>query len=405
MKRQVTILSTVIVVAATLTVRAFYGRDGGADVTVTAEAVTRGSIVSTVAATGTLEAVTTVQVGSQVSGMIEALSADFNSIVKKGQVLAQLDQSLFTSAVEQAQANLVRAQADHERARVTLADAETKLNRAKELAARQLIPSTELDTADVNQKNAAAQLRSAQASVGQARAAVEQARMNLAKTVIRAPIDGIVVSRNVDVGQTVAASMAAPILYLIAADLTQMQLNASIDEADLGQVADGQPVRFTVDAFPGDTFHGIVKQVRLSPVVQQNVVTYAAIISAPNPQLKLMPGMTASLTIETARRDDVVRIPAAATRFKPTPETLEALGADAAPRANTSVVWREEGETITPVPVKTGLSDGTWTEVVDAPFTEGTRLVTRVVLGTRGSESSRPATTNNPLMGPQPRGR
>lgn len=404
MKRTLTIL-TGLVIAATLTLRAFYGGDDTSAAAVTSEAVTRGSIVRTVAATGTLEAVTTVQVGSQVSGMIEALSADFNSIVKKGQVLAQLDQSLFTSAVEQAQANLVRAQADHERARVTLADAETKLNRAKELAARQLIPSTELDTADVNQKNAAAQLRSAQASVGQARAAVEQARMNLAKTVIRAPIDGIVVSRNVDVGQTVAASMAAPILYLIAADLTQMQLNASIDEADLGQVADGQPVRFTVDAFPGDTFHGIVKQVRLSPVVQQNVVTYAAIISAPNPQLKLMPGMTASLTIETARRDDVVRIPAAATRFKPTPETLEALGADAAPRANTSVVWREEGETITPVPVKTGLSDGTWTEVVDAPFTEGTRLVTRVVLGTRGSESSRPATTNNPLMGPQPRGR
>ena len=404
MKRTLTILSG-LVIAATLTLKAFYGGSDAGAAAVTAEAVTRGSIVRTVAATGTLEAVTTVQVGSQVSGMVRALTADFNSLVKKGQVLARLDQSLFLSALEQAQANLVRAEADGERARIMLADATTKLARAKELAARQLIPLNDLDAADVNQKNTSAQVRSAQASVGQARAAVEQARVTLRKTVITSPIDGIVVSRSVDVGQTVAASMSAPVLYLIAADLTQMQLNASIDESDLGQVAEGQAVSFTVDAHPGRTFSGVVKQVRLSPVVQSNVVTYAAIISAPNPELKLMPGMTASLTIETDRRDDVLRIPAAASRFKPTAEMLAALGVDAAQRTTGPEVWVSDGETISPVRVKTGLSDGTWTELVNAPFTEGTRLVTRVVLGDPGSQPSRPTTTNNPLMGSQPRGR
>lgn len=404
MKRTLTILAA-LVVAATLTLRAFYGGDEANDAAVTAEEVTRGSIVSTVSATGTLEAVTTVQVGSQVSGMIEALHADFNSIVKKGQVLARLDQSLFNSALEQAQANLVRAEADHERARITLADADTKLARAKELARRQLIPVNDLDTADMNQKNAASQVRSAQASVGQARAAVEQARMNLAKTVIASPIDGIVVSRNVDAGQTVAASMSAPTLFLIAADLTQMQLNASIDEADLGKVADGQPVTFTVDAYPGETFRGTVRQVRLNPVIESNVVTYAAIISAANLELKLMPGMTASLSVEVDRRDDVLRIPAGATRFKPSAEVLTALGVEAGGRPAGSVVWRADGETISPVPVTTGLSDGVWTEVVDAPFTEGTRLVTRVALGDAASQPSRSAATGNPLMGTQPRGR
>jgi HlyD family secretion protein len=404
MKRTFTILAAILIVA-TLTLRAFYGGDDGSEVAITSEAATRGAIVTTVAATGTLEPVTTVQVGSQVSGMIQALTADFNSIVRKGQVLARLDQSLFLSALEQAQANLVRAEADYERAQITLADAGTKLARARELAGRQLIPMNELDTADVNEKNAAAQVRSAQASVGQARAAVAQARVNLGKTVITSPIDGIVVSRSVDVGQTVAASMSAPTLYLIAADLTRMQLNASIDESDLGQVVEGQRVSFTVDAHPGETFTGVVNQVRLNPVVQSNVVTYAAIISAPNPALKLMPGMTASLTIEVERRDDVLRIPAAAARFKPNAEMLAALGVEAPSRATGPVVWVTSGERLSPMPVKTGLSDGMWTEVVDPPFTEGTRVVTRVVLGDAASQPARSTTTGNPLMGQQPRGR
>ena len=396
MKRTLTIAA--VVVAATLTVRAFYGKDAEGAPSITTEAISRGDIVSAVSATGTLEAVTTVQVGSQVSGSIDALYADFNDIVKKGQLLARLEPSLFRSAVEQAQANLVRAQADEDRAQVTLVDADAKLARAKELAARQLIPANELDTAGVNRATAAAQVKSAAAAVSQARASVQQARVNLSKTVITSPIDGIVISRNVDVGQTVAASMSAPTLFVIAADLTRMQLNASIDESDLGSIAKGQKVRFTVDAYPNTTFAGTVEQVRLSPVVVSNVVTYAAIISAPNPALQLMPGMTASLSVEVARRENVLRAPAAAARFRPTAELLDALGA---PSAKGPVLWRVTGESIAPVPVKTGLSDGTWTELIDAPLEVGTQVVTRAAVGTTPGTTT-PARTNNPLMGTQP---
>ena len=402
MKRKLTILAGLLI-ATTLTLSAFYGRGGNAAPAITAEAVTRGSVVTTVAASGTLEAVKTVQVGSQVSGSVDALYADFNSIVKKGQVLARLDPSLYNSAIEQAQANLVKAQADYERIRVSLADAEMKLTRARELSARQLIPANELDTAEVNRATIEAQLRSSGASVTQARASLEQARVNLAKTVIASPIDGIVISRNVDVGQTVAASLSAPTLYLIAADLSQMQLNASIDESDLGRIAEGQGVRFTVDAYPTETFHGVVKQVRLNPVVTSNVVTYAAIITAPNPALKLKPGMTANLTIEVARRDDVLRAPAAALRFRPTADVLKALGATRAPAGRGASVWQQTADGIVAVPVKAGISDGTWTEVEEGAIAEGAPLVTRVTVD---SAAAAPKTTNsNPLMATPQRGR
>jgi HlyD family secretion protein len=405
MKRKLTILLT-LVLAATLTVSAFYRRGSGVEPVITAAEVTRGSVVTTVAATGTLEAVKTVQVGSQVSGTVEALYADFNSIVKKGQVLARLDGSLYSSAIEQARANLVKAEADYERLRLGVTDAATKLARAKELSERQLIPATELDAAEVTHSSAVAQLKSSGASVAQARASLEQAQVNLAKTVISSPIDGIVISRSVDVGQTVAASLSAPTLYLIAADLSQMQLNASIDESDLGEIKEGQPVRFTVDAYPTQAFEGVVSQVRLNPVVTSNVVTYAAIITAPNPELKLKPGMTANVTVEVARRDDVLRVPAAAMRFKPTTAMLEALGATA-PAPKGSTVWQENGETITAVPIKAGVSDGTWTELIEGSLTEGSKVVTRVALGGEpATPAARPGSgSGNPLMGSQPRGR
>ena len=403
MKRQSIILGGLLV-ATTLTLNAFYGRGGEAAPAITAEAVTRGSIVTTVAATGTLEAVTTVQVGSQVSGTVEALYADFNSIVKEGQVLARLDPSLYNSAIEQAEANLVKAQADHDRIRVSLVDAESKLARATELAARELIAANELETAKVARDSIEAQLRSADASVSQARASLEQARVNLAKTVITSPIDGIVISRNVDVGQTVAASLSAPVLYLIAADLSQMQLNASIDESDLGQLADGQPVQFTVDAYPTDSFHGVVKQVRLNPVVASNVVTYSAIITAPNPDPKLKPGMTANLTIEVARRDDVLRAPAAALRFRPTADVLAALGATGAGASPGATLWTATAEAVVPVPVKTGISDGTWTEILEGAIEAGAPVVTRVTLDASGSADASPSASGNPLMGSQPGG-
>jgi HlyD family secretion protein len=404
MKRKLTLFAG-LVTAATITVSAFYSRGGDPKLAVSTETVSRGPIVKRISASGTLEAVTTVQVGSQVSGSIDSLYADFNSIVKKGQVLARLEQSLFRAAIEQAQANLDRAQADHERVRVTLTDAETKLQRARQLADRQLIPANQLADAEVAKATAEAQLRSSAASVTQARASLEQAQVNLSKTVIRSPIDGIVISRNVDVGQTVAASLSAPTLFVLAADLTQMQLNANIDESDLGAINSGQSVRFTVDAYPGDTFAGVVKQVRLNPVVTSNVVTYAAIVTAPNPELKLKPGMTATLDVEVARTDNAVRVPAGAIRFKPTAEQLEAMNAAAVDNPKRQpIVWVAREGAVTGAPVRTGLSDGQWTELIDAPFAEGTEVVTRVASPTTSAPQASGA-PNNPLMGTQPRRR
>jgi HlyD family secretion protein len=403
MKRKLTLFIG-LVTAATITVSAFYGRGTDPRLAVSTETVTRGSIVNKVSASGTLEAVTTVQVGSQVSGSIESLYADFNSIVKKGQVLARLEPSLFRAAIEQEQANLVRAQADDERVRVLLADAESKLARARQLADRQLIPANDLADAEVARATAEAQVRSSAAGVTQARAALRQAQVNLSKTVITSPIDGIVISRNVDVGQTVAASLSAPTLFVLAADLTQMQLNASIDESDLGDIDTAQRVRFTVDAYPGETFTGVVKQVRLSPVVTSNVVTYAAIITAPNPELKLKPGMTATLDVEIERKDSVLRVPAAAIRFKPTAEQLEAMNATAVDNPKRQpIVWVMDGDAVTGVPVRTGVSDGVWTELLQAPFAEGTEVVTRVASPTTAAPAS--GAVNSPLMGTQPRRR
>ena len=287
--------------------------------------VTRGDIVDTVGATGALEAVTTVQIGSQVSGIIEELYVDYNSIVRAGDVVMRLDPSLFETQIEQARANLVRAEADVERLCVTVDDASTQLARSQDLAARSLISETELEAAQVALRSAEAQLKSADAQVIQAQASLNQNEVNLEHTVIRAPIDGIVISRLVDVGQTVAASLQAPELFVIAADLTKMRVIANIDESDVGRIRPGQRVTFTVDAYPAEEFEGAVSQIRLEPVVQQNVVTYATVVDAPNPDLKLKPGMTATIALEIAREENTIRIPNAALRFRPTPEMFAVL--------------------------------------------------------------------------------
>ena len=289
-------------------------------------AVTVGDIVDTVGATGTLEAVTTVQVGSQVSGTIQELYVDFNSIVRKGDVLMRLEPSLFETQLEQARANLLRSEAEVERLSVAVDDAVAQLRRARELAASDLISETELEAAEVTLRSAEAQIKSAEAEVRQSQASLSMNEVNLEHTVIRAPIDGIVTSRLVDVGQTVAASFQAPELFVIAADLTRMRVIASIDESDVGRIRPDQRVTFTVDAFPAEEFEGTVSQVRLEPIVTQNVVTYATVIDAPNPALKLKPGMTATVTVEVARRNNVTRIPNSALRFRPTPAVFAGLG-------------------------------------------------------------------------------
>ena len=422
MRKKIALVITLITVTG-LSAAAMYLRGGDPAPAVTTAEVTRGSIVTVVTATGTLEAVGTVQVGTQVSGVVQTLYADFNSIVKKGQVLARLDPSLIQAEIARAQANLAGAEADLEQRQVMLADAKTKLARAKDLWARQLIPANELDAAETTLRTNEAQVKSAQAQVIQARAAVSQAQVNLGKTVIASPIDGIVISRSVDVGQTVAASLQAPTLFTIAADLRQMQLKANIDESDLGSLRDNQEVSFRGDAYPSEVFRGKVAQVRLEPVVVQNVVTYAAIISTANPELKLKPGMTATLEIEVERGDNVLRVPTSALRFKPSAAVLAALGsADAAtdqravgtagvdvPSAapgsaagRPGTVWVYLDGRLHKRAVTTGISDATLTEIVEGNLTEGTQVATQVTIS--GAQGSRPAAaTSNPLMGPQPR--
>jgi HlyD family secretion protein len=279
--------------------------------------VDRGTITESVGATGALEAVTTVQVGSQVSGSIQSLSADFNSRVRKGQVVARLDPSIFDARLGQARANLVAARANTDRAGAEVEDARQKLQRAQELAAQNLLPQSDLDSAKAAYDSATAQVKAAQAAVTQAQANVSQAELDLAHTVITAPIDGVVIARNIDVGQTVAASFQAPTLFVIANDLSQMQVNASVDEADIGHVRTGQDVTFRVDAYPERTFAGRVQQVRLQPTTVQNVVTYNAIVTVQNPKQLLMPGMTATVSIIVNDRDNALRLPAAALRFRP----------------------------------------------------------------------------------------
>ena len=337
MKRAIIVLVLLAVVAAGAGY--WYFNRARVEVAVNSVPVTRGDIIDSVGATGTVQAVTTVQVGSQVSGNIEWLGADFNSIVKKGQVVARLDPSLFDAQLQQVQANLIQARANLTRAnseldrtKVQLTDAQQKFARAKELSSQRLIAQSDLDAAKIAVDTMAAGVASQQASVVQSQAAVTQAQasvnqsqVNRDHTVILAPIDGIVTQRSVDVGQTVAASMSAPTLFVIAADLTEMQVNANIDEADVGRIRPGQHVTFRVDAYPTDNFEGTVTQIRLQPVVVQNVTTYGTVITVPNKQLKLKPGMTANVKIEIAKRTNTLRIPNAALRFRPTTEMFTAF--------------------------------------------------------------------------------
>ncbi len=357
------LLIVVVIAAVTVSLAAYYTSTGSAPVTAfTTAGVTRGDVIATVEATGTLQAVETVEVSTQVSGTIKSLEADFNSRVKAGQIVARLEPSLFETQVEQAQASLLRLQADTERARVSVDDAEVKLQRAHELWDRQLIPKTDLETAEANARLARASVKSAEAQVAQAQASLNQTQVNLGHSIIRAPIDGIVISRNVDVGQTVAASTSAPTLFVIAKDLAHMQVNASIDESDIGRISAGQPVVFRVDAYPQDRFSGRVSQVRLAPVVESNVVSYVTIIDVPNPDLKLKPGMTANVTVEIARADNVLRVPSSALRFRPGREGAR--------------VWVLREGRPQPLEVREGLSDGTTTAILNGELAETMQVVT-----------------------------
>jgi HlyD family secretion protein len=397
------------------------------------EKVQKGDIQNVVQATGTINAVTTVQVGSQVSGTIQTLFADFNSHVKKNQVIAQIDPALFKGALLQAQANLANAQANLTAAKANLdkADAaavQAKLdfNRYTTLAAEGVVPTQQLDTARATSQSADAAVGAAKAQVTQAAAQVQQnsaavtvAKANLDYTTIRSPIDGTVIARSVDVGQTVAASLQAPTLFTIAQDLTKMQVYVSTDESDVGTIQAGQDVSFKVDAFPKDTFKGKVSAVRLNATTVQNVVTYTTVVDFNNPEMKLFPGMTAYVTVPVATATDVVKVPNGALRFTPDLTTqqigdlyqkagIAATGgrkggkgtqAASGQQATTAVVWKLNADkSVEPVQIKLGITDHTTTEV--AQVVKGSLNPQDLVLtGSAAANKTASASTAAPGMG------
>ena len=394
----------------------------------------RGDIRELVEATGTINAVTTVQVGSQVSGTLAHLNADFNSRVKKGQVIAQIDPSIFQGVLlqnradlENARANLAAARANLERARATAVQTRAEYQRTQQLATEGVMSQQQLEVTRANSESAEAGVSAAQAQVTQAAAQVSQraaavkvAETNLSYTTIEAPVDGVVVSRNVDVGQTVAASLQAPTLFTIAQDLTKMQVYAKTDESDVGQIQVGQRATFKVDAFPRDSFEGRVVQVRMNAAVVQNVVTYDTVIEFANPDLKLFPGMTAYVTIPVASASNVLKVPNGALRYKPDlkpeevrtllsrygvqenggegrrgrrdaegrrpqPEAGDQPGGGAGegphePRPDVVTVWKlRPDKTLEPVRLRLGITDRTVTElkeVLQGGLKEGDELVT-----------------------------
>ena len=392
-------------------------------------AVTRASIKSTVSATGALSAVRTVQVGTQVSGQVAKLYVDFNDHVKKGQLLARIDPTLQQQAVEDAQAQLERAQA-------TLTQAQDDYTRNKQLLDAKVITAQEFSTV---QSNFSVQ----QATVKSARIALDRAKQNLSYTSIYAPIDGVIVERDVDVGQTVAASLSAPQLFIIANDLSEMQILASVDESDIGVIKNGQPVSFTVQSYPGQTFTGAVQQVRLQSKTQDNVVNYTVVVGVKNDAQKLLPGMTATVVFQTGSADNALSVPNAALRVKPTDAMLAVAGqtrpagqaGQTAQRDSTrrgggnltpgqggaggrsggqqrsagqgansfATLWTlgSDGKTVKPVRVRTGLTDGQRTAITtnNAALIEGTQ----VIIGVAGEGAATPttATTNSNPFQPQ----
>jgi HlyD family secretion protein len=345
------------------------------------EAVSRGAIAAVVSATGTLNPVKSVQVGTYVSGPIKQLYADFNSAVKEGQLVAKIDPRPFQVKVLEAEANLANARAKVEKDRADLEFKKLTLGRNRELLAKNLIAQNDLDTAKSNYDQAVAQIALDQAAVQQADASLQESRINLAYTDITSPVDGVVVSRNVDVGQTVAASFQTPTLFLIAQDLTKMQVDTNVSESDIGTIRVGQPATFTVDAYPGKVFHGTVAQVRNAPITVQNVVTYDVVIAVDNPDLELKPGMTATVSVITAERDDVVRIPLRAVRFnpdrKPSVEGTPAAGGNARQtlRRGESSVWVVESTNkLRKVEVELGVRDDQYAEVLSEQPQAGEQL-------------------------------
>jgi HlyD family secretion protein len=324
--------------------------------------------------------VTTVEVGTQVSGTIKEIYVDYNSQVEKGQLIALIDPETFEAQAEQAKANLALAKAGVLKANATLDDARRNLERAKKLAGQSLIAQSELDAAETQYALAEAGLAEAKAQVAQAQAALKKAQVDLKNTRIYSPVNGVVISKSVDAGQTVAASFQTPTLFTIAEDLTKMQIETSVDEADIGRVSMGQEVVFTVDAYPSLTFSGSVSQVRIEPIMVENVTTYITVVSVENPKTKLKPGMTANVTIITDRRPQALKVPTAALRFSPSdhPSVGSITG---------EAVWIVQEGRLRPVAIKSGISDGRYVEVTSGELKEGDLIAVEEARSTKSTSS------------------
>lgn len=411
MKRGIVVIVTVVL-AALLGFSLWALRGGAKDSSYVTARVQRGDITQVVTATGSLSAVITVQVGSQVSGTIDRLYADFNTKVKKGDVIARINQDKFKAAVAQAKANLAAARANVEKARVGAEDNRRTLERTRELRKRDLISQSDLDAAQTAYDAARAQLEVNRAQVEQAAATLNRDQVDLDNTIIRSPVDGIVVSRNVDVGQTVAASLQAPILFLIANDLSKMQVDSNVSEGDVGNVWVGQEVNFTVDAYPTRRFKGAVLQVRNAPVMVQNVVTYDAVVGVDNKELLLKPGMTANLEFVVSEKDNVLKIPNGALRFRP---PAEKRGVQSAPRqaagrgdgtrggpgnvagrarggegrkGRVSTIYVLRDQSPVSVKVRLGITDGSYTELAEGDLKEGDPVILAMSGGENASTPS-----------------
>ncbi len=344
--------------------------------------VDRGRIVARVTASGTLSALVTVQVGAQVSGTIQQLFVDFNSPVHRGQVLAKIDDRLFRAALDQARANVLAAEGTLANARAQAKNDRLQLARDERLLARNLIAQSDLDTARAAAEGAAGQVEASEGALAQARANLSQAEVNLKYTTIVSPIAGVVIARNVDVGQTVASAFQTPTLFLIAEDLKRMQVDTSVAESDVGHVREGMDASFTVDAYPNEAFRGRVRQVRYNPQTVQSVVTYDAVLDVANDALKLRPGMTANVTFVYADRPEVLRIANAALRARPPPAPGASLRPRSTAPADRRTVWilGKDGKA-RPVEIRTGVSDGNLTEVVAVDLQAGDRAITEFLAG------------------------
>jgi len=376
-------ISGILAVGVAIGGYVFFGGERKVPVRYKTAPVERGSIISVVNATGTINPVTLVQVGSQVTGMVESLHADFNSAVKKDQVVARIDPFPYRARRDQAAANLANARASVLKAKADQSQRKRELDRVQSLIKQQFVSQNDVDMAVTAYEGAAAQLAVAEAAVKQAQAALEAAELDLTYTVIKSPIDGVVISRQVEVGQRISASVSIPVIFTVAQDLTKMQVDANVSEADIGGMTEGKEVVFTVDAYPGERFLGRIRQVRNSPISVQNVVTYDVVVGVDNLDLRLKPGMTANVSITVARKDGIIKVPNSALRFRP-PQAAVAtpagLAGHQAPVGNDSVsgktVWRMgasgDPEAVT---IQSGISDGSFTEVAGGSLSEGDPIV------------------------------